>query len=113
MQFGIIFSLFLSKPLKRFLTKRCDIEHRQTEKKAAIHLFSSLTFGNRIFCGLIFFYTFGTDKSTKGSTNPACPSLMCLFHRGNTEAIKFWKSLCLMFVYVYFVLYEFVSGLIL
>ena len=30
------------------------------------------------FAGSIF------DKSTKGSTIPACPSLMCFLNRGNT-----------------------------
>ena len=38
---------------------------------------------------------------------------MCPFNRGNIEGTKSSKMLCLMFVYVCFVLYGFVSGLVL
>ena len=54
------------------------------------------------------------DKSTEESTIPVCPSLMdFFFNRGNTEGTNSSKILCLMFVYVCFVLYKFVSGLVL
>ena len=42
---------------------------------------------------------------------PVCPSLMCFFNRGNAEGTNSLKILCLMFVY--FLFYRFVSGLIL
>ena len=35
---------------------------------------------------------------------PACSSLLCFFNRGNTEGNNSSKILCLMFVYVCFVL---------
>ena len=53
----------------------------------------------------------GIDKSTEWSTIPACPSLTCFFNRGNTEGTKSSKKFGLMSVC--FVLYKFVSGLIL
>ena len=33
-----------------------------------------------------------TSKSTEWSTIPACPSLMCLFNRGNTEGTNSSKN---------------------
>ena len=67
------------------------------------------------FCPFLFLYVFksGIDKSTEWSTIPACPSVMSFFNRGNTEGTNSSKVLCLMFVYVCFVLYRFVSELIL
>ena len=56
---------------------------------------------------------FGIDKWMEWSTIPAWPIPMCFFNRGNTERTNFLKILSLMFVYVCFVLYKFVSGLIL
>ena len=44
----------------------------------------------------------GINKSTEWSTMPACPSLMYLFNRGNTEGTNSSKCLCLIFVYVLF-----------
>ena len=43
----------------------------------------------------------------------ACPSLMYFFNRSNTEGTKSSTIFCLMFVCVYFVLCDTVSGLIL
>ena len=51
----------------------------------------------------------GIDKSTVGSTIPACLSLKCFFNRSTTERTHSSKILSLMFVYVCFVM----SGLIL
>ena len=59
----------------------------------------------------VFFFKSGTDKSTEWSMIPVCPSLMCFFNRGDTKGIilqKFVFDVC-----VSFVLYRFVSGLIL
>ena len=44
----------------------------------------------------------GIDKSTEWSTIPACPSLMCVFNRGDTEGTNSSKMLGPMFVYVLF-----------
>ena len=46
----------------------------------------------------------GVDKSTEWSTIPACPSLMYVFNRGDTEGTTSSKKFCLMFVYVLFYL---------
>ena len=51
---------------------------------------------------LILFLKSGIDKSTEWLTIPACPSLMCFFHRGDTEGTNSSKILCPMFVYVLF-----------
>ena len=60
---------------------------------------------------LHFFYMkSGIDKSTEWSTIPACPRLMCLFNKRNTEGTNSSKKICLTLVYV---LRQFVSGLIL
>ena len=48
-----------------------------------------------------------------GSTISMCPSLMCLLNRASIEGANSSKILCLVFVYVHFVSYEFVSGPIL
>ena len=71
---------------------------------AVMHLYNVLEY---FFIASVhsFFYTFfisGIDKSTKWSTIPACPSLMCFFTRGDTEGTGSSKVLCLMFVYVLF-----------
>ena len=61
-----------------------------------------------------FFNTFfksGIDKSREWSTIPACASLTCFFHRGNTEGTNFSKFLFV--VCVCFVICKFVSGLVL
>ena len=53
----------------------------------------------------ILFYTLlksGIDKSTEWSMIPACPSLICLFNRGDTEGINSSNILCSMFVYILF-----------
>ena len=69
---------------------------------AVMHLYNILEF----FIASVhsfFFYTFlksGIDKSTEWSTIQVCPSLLCLFNRGNTEGTHSLKILCLMFVYV-------------
>ena len=55
----------------------------------------------------------GTDKLLEWSAIPACPSIMCFFNWDSTEGANSSKILCLTFVYVCFVLYKFVSGLIL
>ena len=52
-----------------------------------------------------FFYTLkksGIDKLTEWSMIPMCPSLMCVFNRGDTKATNSSKILCSMFVYVLF-----------
>ena len=72
---------------------------------AVMHLYNILDFFY-CFCPFLF-YTFlksGIDKLTEWSTIPlpACPSLMCVFNRGDTEAPNSSKNLCLMFVYVLF-----------
>ena len=59
---------------------------------------------------ILFFFKSGINESTDWSTNPACPGLMCIFYRGDTEGTNSSKMLCSMFVYV---LCRFVSGLIL
>ena len=59
-----------------------------------------------------FFYSVTMRMSAAYEKVPACPSLMCFFTRGNTEGTNSSKILCLMFEY-FFVLCEFVSGLIL
>ena len=66
-----------------------------------------------IACPVLFstFLKSGIDKLTEWSLIPACPSLMCFFNRGNAEGTNSLKILCLMFVY--FLFYRFVSGLIL
>ena len=48
------------------------------------------------------FFKSGIDKSTEWSTILACPSLMCFFHRGDTEGTNSSKILCSLFVYVLF-----------
>ena len=65
---------------------------------------------------ILFFFFFlksGIDKSTEWPTIPACPSLMCVFNRGDTERTNSSEEKKLFDVCVCFVLYKFVSGLIL
>ena len=70
---------------------------------AVMHLFNISEFliapVNSFF---ILFLKSGIDKSTEWSTIPACPSLMCLFNRGDTDGTNSSKILCPMFVYVLF-----------
>ena len=80
---------------------------------AVMHLYNILEF----FIASVhsFFYTLkkkkksNIDKSTEWSTIPACPSFMCFFNRGDAEGTRSSNILCLMFVYVCFVLYKFLS----
>ena len=59
-----------------------------------------------VLLSIPFFYILllksGIEKSTEWSTIPACPSLVCLFNRGDTEGTISSKILCSMFVYVLF-----------
>ena len=53
------------------------------------------------------------QKSERQSSLPSCPSRKYLLNRGNADRTHNWKIVCLMFMYVCFVLCGFVSGLIL
>ena len=78
-----------------------------------MHLYDILYFLLLLSISFYIFLKSGIDKSIEGSMILVCPSLMCFFNRGNTEGTNSLKILCLMFVHVCFVLYKFVSGLIL
>ena len=71
---------------------------------AVMHLYNILEFFLLLLSipFLCFFLKSGIDKSTEWSTIPACPSLMCIFNRGDTEGTNSSKILCPMFVYVLF-----------
>ena len=72
---------------------------------AVMHLYNILEFFFVLLLSIPFFILFlksGIDKSTEWSTIPACPSLMRLFNRGDTEGTNSLNILCPMFVYVLF-----------
>ena len=69
---------------------------------AVMHLYTIFFFIASVHSFLILFLKSGIDKWTEWSTIPACPSLMCFFNRGDTEATNSLKILCSMFVYVLF-----------
>ena len=78
---------------------------------AVMHLHTFLiASAHSYFLFKLFFFKPGIDKSTKRSTIPACPSLMCFFNKGNIEGTNSSKILFLRFVYVFS---KFVLGLIL
>ena len=70
---------------------------------AVMHLYNILDFFiASVHSFFILFLKSGIDKSTEWSTILACPSLMCFFHRGDTEGTNSSKILCSLFVYVLF-----------
>ena len=79
---------------------------------AVMNLYNILNFVIVSAHSILYFEKSGINKSTEGSTIPACPSLLCFLNKGNTLGTNPSKILCLVFVYVCFVVYRFVSGLI-
>ena len=80
---------------------------------AVMHLYNISFF---ILLLSIPFYTFfksGTDESMEWSPISVCSSLSCFLNRASTGRTNSLEILHLMFVFVCFVLYKFVSGLIL
>ena len=66
-----------------------------------MHFYNLLNFVLLLSIPVVYFITnLVFADQTEGSTNPACPCLMCFFNTGNSQGTKFLKLLSLMFVYV-------------